>query len=105
MSDAVTLSDEEWAHEAHYMAKAGFSDLYGLTVDLDQTLLSADELKSTITTAFGMIRDGMGYDAADLVQNEEEFLAAAASAPGPRASLLDGALARLSTAVGFEIGA
>lgn len=106
MSDIVTLSDEEWAHEAHYMAQAGFSDLYELTVDPDRLRPSPDELNAMIATAFGLIRDGMGYAAAELVENEAEFLAAASSETAEtRKVLFAAALANLSTAVGFEIGA
>ena len=106
MSDIVTLSEEEWAHEAHYMAKAGFSDLYELTIDPDRLRQSADELNAMIATAFGLIRDGMGYEATALVQNEAEFLAAATSeVQETRRALFAAALANLSTAVGFEIGA
>ncbi len=103
--EAYELSPEEWALELHHMANAGFDDLYRVSIGVDQNGQPFADLKATITTAFGLVTDGMGLQPNELAPNLAEFLEAAESAePEKRTELMRLALANLSGIVGFAIG-
>ncbi|NEY92158.1 hypothetical protein [Tabrizicola oligotrophica] len=106
MSETCDLSPEEWAHELHYMAKAGFGDLVLACEGLDPNGVPAHDLKAQITTAFGLVTSGLEMEPEALAGNLGEFLRAAEGAdPAARAEAMGIALTNLSAAVGFDIAA
>jgi hypothetical protein len=105
MSQQPELSEEEWDHERHYMAKAGFDDLYHTTTGVDQDGKPFTDLAATITTAFGLVADGMEIPSEELAPYLAEFLKAAEVVDSqPRLTALRAALANLSRYFGFPIG-
>lgn len=105
MSDAHELSPEEWAHELHHMAKAGFDDLYQVSIAITRESKPFADLETTITTGFGLVTSGLELQSDDLAPNLAEFLAAAEiSDPEKRSEVMRRALVNLSAAVGFGIG-
>jgi hypothetical protein len=105
MTDACKLSAEEWAHELHYMAKAGFDDLYHASIGVSREGQPIADLKTTITTGFSLVTSGLEVQPDALAPNLVEFLAAAEVVDiQKRAELMRRALGNLSEAVGFDIG-
>ena len=105
MTDAYELSAEAWAHERHYMAKAGFDDLYHVSIGACRKGQSVADLKTTISTGFDLVADGLELQSDALAPNLVEFLAAADVVDLPRRTeLMRLALRNLSKAVGFDIG-
>lgn len=103
--EAYELSPEEWALELHHMANAGFDDLYHVSIGVDPDGQPIVDLKTTITTAFGLVTDGMELQPNDLAPSLAKFLKAAESADTEkRSELMRLALANLSGVVGFAIG-
>lgn len=106
MIEINDLSPEEWAHELHYMANAGFGDLARACEGLDPNGQPALDLKAQITTAFGLVTNGLELEPDELAGNLGEFLRAADSAdPAARAEAMRLALANLSAMLGFDIAA
>jgi hypothetical protein len=105
MTEQLELSEEEWAHERHHMAQAGFDDLYHVTLGHDQDGKPYLDAADTIRTAFGLVADGMSLPADSLARNVDEFLKAADAAdPQRRADAMRVALENLSSVFGFKIG-
>ena len=105
MNDVDQPSAEEWAHELHYMAKAGFDDLYHVSLGVDQEGQPYENMAETITAAFELVVVGMELPRDDLATNLAEFLKASERAdPEGREELMRLALANLSAALGFAIG-
>lgn len=105
MAQDFDLSPEDWAHEGHYMANAGFSDLYRATIGTDLDGNPLVDLADTITTGFRLVTTGLEISPDKLAPNLAEFLAAAAlQLPAARSEAMQHALANLSARFGFEIG-
>ncbi len=105
MTEQLELSEEEWAHERHYMAQAGFDDLYHVTLGHDQDGKPYLDAADTIQTAFGLVADGMSMPRDRLNANMAEFLKAAESlVPAERSTAMKVALANLSQFLGFRVG-
>lgn len=106
MTETNELSPEEWAHELHYMANAGFGDLARACEGLDPNGNPAEDLWAQITTAFSLVTSGMGLEPETLAGNQREFLDAVDIAdPAARREAMARALANLSDVFGFEIAA
>lgn len=106
MTEVNDLSPEQWAHELHYMAKAGFGDLARACEGLDPDGKPAVDLSGHITTAFGLVTSGLELKPDELAGNLGEFIRAADIADSAaRAQAMQLALANLSAELGFEIAA
>ena len=105
MTQDFDLSPEDWAHARHYMANAGFTDLYRATLGTDQYGKPLGDLAGTITTGFRLVTTGLEISPDKLAPNLAEFLdAAALQLPAARSEAMQLALANLSELFGFDIG-